>query len=149
MHSLVHQGRPQVPSSIRPQARGSLQRGEFLLWTNPLALRWQCQPMGCTTCTFEFSHLSLSGYTYANTHPARLRLADIHVSEMTQKMCFASVLVGWHFSGGGIILLAAPNPIAVRPTFPKMFGRSPDESDHCRKCSDCHSYSENGRMCIV
>jgi len=53
------------------------------------------------------------------------------------------VLVGWHVSGGGSMLLAAPNPIAVRPTFPKIFGRSPDESDHCRKCSDCHSYSEN------
>jgi len=44
------------------------------------------------------------------------------------------------------IASAAPNPIAARPTFPKMFGRSPDKSDHCRKCSDCHSYSENGRL---
>jgi len=65
------------------------------------------------------------------------------------KSCFVSVLVGWHFSGAGSIFAsAAPNPIATRPTFPKMFDRSPDESDHCRKCSDCHSYSENGRMCI-
>ena len=47
------------------------------------------------------------------------------------------------------IASAAPKPIAARPTFHKMFDRSPDESDHGRNCSDCHSYSEKGRMCIA
>ena len=53
---------------------------------------------------------------------------SLKVSEMTPKTCFASVFVGWHFSGGGSILLTlhqiplqpdqlSPKCLADHPTY--------------------------------
>jgi len=58
---------------------------------------------------------------------------SLQVSEMAQKSCFESVLVGWHFSGGGSILLAlhqiplqpdqlSPKCLTDHPTSPTTVG---------------------------